>query len=224
MRALVLLGSLVASAAVAEEVELFVDRGDTFLRAGSASGLAVGTTVTVLGDKIAKTEERRRVGTATVMEVWPSLARVALDDAARADKAAKKFVSLGPAKAAAAQPPPPPPPPPPAADTGRKPLGAAPPPPPSGNTAGGPLKGHATFKGAGPWKLLGLFNDENFQWTNCLLTLPGNLTYKLASLRANDRESIALSNFQQHGPEIDTPQTSVTVKCAEGQARFVFPD
>ena len=223
MRALVLLGSLVASAAVAQEVELFVDRGDTFLRAGSASGLAVGTTVTVLGDKIAKTEERRRVGTATVMEVWPSLARVALDDAARADKGAKKFVSLGPAKAPAVQPAQPPPPPP-AADPGRKPQGAVPPPAPAGNTAGGALKGHATFKGAGPWKLLGLYNDENFPWTNCLLSLPGNLTYRLRSLRANDRESIALSNFQQQGPEIDTPQTSVTVKCAEGQARFVFPD
>src|SRR4051812_4307355 len=72
----------------ANAVELFVDKGDTFARAGSEQGLKVGSALIVLGPTIGDTQERRRVGTATVLEVWGSLARVSLDaDASKASGA-----------------------------------------------------------------------------------------------------------------------------------------
>ena len=206
----------------AEPYEVFVDRGETYVRAGTAAGLELGSMVTIWGDLIPTTTERRRAGTATVMEIWPSLARINLDEAARADKTPKKFASFEPKRrpgAAAAVTPPPPPPPTPApaaADGGRAPAVAAAP-------TGGILRGRATFKGAGPWMVLTVWNEETFDWTKCSLSLPGNLVYSLAHLKAKDHESIALSNFVQQGPERDVPRDSVTVRCAQGASKFMFP-
>jgi hypothetical protein len=96
MRALALAWGLLGTAALAQttEVELFTDKGDTFVKAGAQHGVQVGVELTILGDKIATTDERRRVGVGTVMEVWPTLCRLALDDAAKADKTAKRYVAL----------------------------------------------------------------------------------------------------------------------------------
>jgi len=66
-------------------VELFEDQGQTFLYAGANQGLSVGSQVVIVGQRIGNTAERRRVGMATVMEVWPSIARVHLDEAAQAE-------------------------------------------------------------------------------------------------------------------------------------------
>ena len=216
--ALALSLSTTALAAAPAEVELFTDRGELFVKLGTNAGLQVGAEVTILGDKIGNTEERRRIGAATVMEVWPTLARLALDDAAKADKAPKKFASLSapapapkPEKAEKAE--------------GKKPLGSAPavPPPPS-PAAGGSLAGHATFGGAGPWKLLRLWNENDFSWSSCSLALmPGNRVYRLPKLKGHDVESVALSNFVWKGPELDIDHTSLDVHCAEGHANFVFP-
>lgn len=235
MRTLALVCSVWSSVAAAQaaEVELFTDKGDVFIKAGTNAGAEVGTELTILGDKIANTEERRRVGSGTVMEVWPTLARLALDDAARADKAAKKYVALlngklvtgapvkGDAKPqkgkkdAAAAP-------------GAAPAAAPAAPPaaaPAAAPSGGALSGHATFGGAGPWKLLRLWNDGSFSWSSCSLALmPGNRVYKMPRLKAKDVESVALSNFEWKGPEIDVTHTWVDVKCAEGSAKFTFPD
>ena len=139
----------VARTAFAEDAELFVDRGETFIRAGSDQGLQRGVAIDVLAGKGGK-----KVGSATVMEVWPSLARVNLDEGARTDKTPVKYATLGAAKA---QPPvaPTPPPPPPANANNRKPLGDPPPPPPP---ARGELKGRAVYGGAGPWTALQVIN------------------------------------------------------------------
>lgn len=230
MRTLTLVCGLWGSVALAQatELELFTDKGDVFIKAGTNAGAEVGTELTILGDKIANTEERRRVGTGTVMEVWPTLARLALDDAARADKTAKKFVALlngklvtgapvkgdaRPAKGKKEAAPAP-------AAAGAQAPAAAPAAP-----AGGALQGHATFGGAGPWKLLRLWNDGTFSWSNCSLALmPGNRVYKMPRLKAKDVESVALSNFEWKGPELDVTHTFVDVKCAEGSAKFTFPD
>lgn len=228
MRSISLLVALCSLAAFADEpFEVFVDRSETYVRAGTAMGLDLGAMVTIWGDLIPTTKERRRVGTATVMEIWPSLARINLDDAARADKTAKKFASFDAKRragvaAVVSPPPPPPPPPPPSAnlDGGRAPLRdtAAP------TSPAGILRGHATFKGAGPWMVLTLWNDESFDWSKCTVSLPGGLNYTLNQLKAGDRESIALSNFAQQGPERrDVPRDSVTVRCGQGASKFLFP-
>ncbi len=214
MRSLSVLVGLCSLACFAEEpYEVFVDRGETYLRAGTAMGLELGSMVIVWGDLIPTTKERRRAGTGTVMEVWASLARINLDDAARADKAAKKYASF-----AAKQPPGAPLFPPVAA------VDALPPPPaPPAAAPSGILRGRATYKGAGPWMVLALFNDEAFDWTKCTVSLPGNLFYSLSHLKAGDRESIALSNFVQQGPDREVRKDSVTVRCAQGASKFMFP-
>jgi hypothetical protein len=225
MRTLALVVGLMSSAALAQatETELFTDKGDIFIRAGTNAGAQVGTEVTILGDKIANTEERRRVGTGTVMEVWPTLARLALDDQARADKTAKRFVALENGRIVTGAAPAPPPPPAKKAE-GKKPLAAPPTPPPPPSPLGAALNGHATFGGAGPWTLLRLWNDGDGSWSNCTLSLmPGNLVYKLARLRGHDVESVALSNFEWKGPELDITHTSVDVRCNEGRGNFFFP-
>jgi hypothetical protein len=71
--------------------------------------------------------------------------------------------------------------------------------------------------------VLSLWNDDPTAWTNCRLELPGNLFYTLSHLSAGDHESIALSNFVQQGPERDVLADAVTVRCAQGSGRFVFP-
>lgn len=229
MRAIALAWGLFSSVALAQvtEVELFVDKGDTFVKAGSQHGVQVGAEVTILGDKIATTEERRRVGVGTVMEVWPTLCRLALDDAAKADKTAKRYIALNNGKVVTGAPV--------KADAkpakgeargdGKKPLAVPPPPPNSAAaSAGGGLSGHATFGGAGPWKILRIHNDGDGSWSSCRLALmPGNRVYKMPRLRGHDQETVALSNFVWQGPEIDVDHTWVDVQCSEGSAKFTFP-
>lgn len=72
--------------------ELFTDKGDLFVRAGSKAGLKVGVEVNLLG------EGGKVVGTAAVMEVWESLARLVPDEAAK--KAGPKSAQLAAAPAA----------------------------------------------------------------------------------------------------------------------------
>lgn len=79
-----LLVILAALAASPTSVELFTDKGEMFIRAGTQAGLRVGQEVRVLGERIADTQERRTAGHLTVLEVWDSLARVSLDAAAQA--------------------------------------------------------------------------------------------------------------------------------------------
>ncbi|MHB8876141.1 MAG: hypothetical protein ACYC8T_20825 [Myxococcaceae bacterium] len=202
MRLLGLILVLLAGAAFGQEnvVEVFADRGDVFMKAGSKSGLAVGNNVTIYGDKIGDTSERRRIGTATVMEVWDTLARINLDGAAKADGAAAKFAAAGQAKPAAQ-------------------AAAA---KASGGKAEGALRGYVTFKGFARWKILKLYNQTGFDWTGCTLRMNDGRSYKLAKLKKNDAESIANSNFVAPGPEKDSDPTSVQVTCTEGSARFAF--
>jgi hypothetical protein len=202
---------LFAAPCLADEAEVFVDRGETYVRAGSEQGLLRGQSIAVLGAK------RAQVGTATVMEVWPSLARINLDDRARSDKSSTKFVVVG----AKGEPTPPPPPPPPSSSAAQPPPPPPPPPvapPPPASTG---FRGHATFKGAGRWKLLGLTNDTQEKWTRCTVTLlPTNSSYVLPELAPQDRESIAWSNFAPQNYDVEP--SSVRVACAQGNATFRF--
>lgn len=68
-----------APAPAAAVWELSRENGQELVKAGTAQGLAVGTPVVLLGPPLAGTENRQVVGSATVEEVWPDLARVRTD-------------------------------------------------------------------------------------------------------------------------------------------------
>lgn len=175
--------------------DLFKDKGDLYIKAGTRQGLKVGDDLKVLaGDK--------EVGSATVMEVFESLARVAVDDEAQKHPEAKK-VRLGGKAPADAQ-----------ADTAKSDDASA--------GSSGSLKGRATIIGLGPAKQITVYNKGDKAWTNCDLRLPTNKHYALASLRAADQERIFLHMFKQDGVELDRPLDVITVKCDQGTSRFLF--
>ncbi len=217
--ALVTLCVVVSASAFADEVELFIDHGDTFIRAGTDQGLQRGTTVVILAGK-----ERKPVGNANIMEVWAQLSRVSLDEPARADKTPQKYAVVAGAKTA--QPVTPVPPPPaavPSPSPAPPPPAAVPPAPRAPATPEGALLGHAVFRGAGRWKMLQLSNDNAFNWSQCQLTLmPNKQQYALPALRSQDHESIAWSNFS--GDDRDKDPQWVWVRCAEGQVSLRFPE
>lgn len=194
--------SLVLSAA-APTYDLFKDKGDTFIRAGTNKAIKVGTEVQVLGEPIGDTGEYRSAGSATVMEVWETIARVSLDEEAQKHPEAKKVrVGGKPAPAAATLP------------KAEESSATGP--------AGGTLKGAASVIGLGPAKQITVRNQGTVLWTNCDLRLPDNRHYKLAQLRGNDQERIFLHVFKQDGTELDRPLDSIVVKCDQGTSRFNF--
>src|SRR5207302_10003501 len=120
----------------APEPEVVVDRGETFVRIGLTQGLTKGVTLDVLS-----ADRRQVLGSAVVMEVWDSLARVNLDSASSAYKGQRLARVRGAAPSGSAAPAPAPsgasaapvaamPPPPPPAPSGRTTLGSGSPPPP----------------------------------------------------------------------------------------------
>lgn len=187
-------------------VDMFVDKGDTFIKAGKKQGLKVGSDVTVLGDRIGDTDEYRSAGTATVMEVFDSISRVALDDEAKKHKEAK-HVRIGSAggsggsKGAAK-----------GSTTKAEPAAAA--------EEGGGLKGTAKIIGFGPARQITVHNNGTTNWSNCELRLPTNKRYMMAALKAGDQESIVLPRFSQDGVELDKPLDHLMVKCDQGSASF----
>lgn len=171
-------------------VETFIDRGEVFARAGESSGLTVGTVLKVLGPRIGDTDERRAVGSATVMEVWETLARLKLDAEAEKHKG-ERFVAL-PKEQSQAE--------------------ASP-------TQGPPrLRGHAEFSGL--VKRLVVYNDGPGRWTGCELRFPNNKRYLMPKLEAGDSETVMLMRFEQDGVPRALPLDWVRVRCKEGEARF----
>ncbi len=79
-----LISIVVLVLAAGPDAELFRDRGDVFVRAGTVQGLKVGAQVPVMGVRIGNTDEYRTAGHATVLEVWAALSRVSLDAGAQA--------------------------------------------------------------------------------------------------------------------------------------------
>ncbi|MHB8874665.1 MAG: hypothetical protein ACYC8T_13330 [Myxococcaceae bacterium] len=184
---------------VGPAVELFLDHGDVFVRAGTAQGVRVGVVLPVLGPTIGNTTERRTIGSATVLEVWETLARVSLDKAAAAFTG-PKLARIAKTEGAAADPgaiEPPSPPPPPPAVTAR-------------------LKGRATRVGP----RFSIDNDNTFRWTNCDVRLPSNKRYLMNHLEAGDHEAIMIMRFAQDGIQRDLPDSILTVTCDQGVGKF----
>lgn len=205
---------LAVLAADPNAVEVFKDKGDLFVRAGTNRGLKVGTELTVLGDRIGDTEEYRTGGKAIVLEVWETLARISPDEEARKLKEIKFAKVKGAAPLVA-----------PRAEPAPKSRPAAAPkaeaeaePAPTGPT----LKGHASFIGIGPAKRLTIHNDTDTLWTHCDLRLPNNKHYVLDVLRPRDHDSISYPRFSQDGTELDRPLDWILVKCDQGQVRLNF--
>jgi hypothetical protein len=192
-------------AADPQAVEVFKDKGDLFVRAGTNRGLKVGTELVILGDRIGDSDEHRAGGTAIVLEVWATLARISPDEEARKlkdIKLARISGAAAPAPAPVAK--------------------AAPPPKAEPAPAGNALKGRASFIGIGPAKRITISNDGSTLWTKCDLRLPNNKHYVLDVLRPGDHESIVYPRFKQDGTELDRPLDWILVKCEEGQSRFSF--
>lgn len=178
-------------------VELFVDRGETYIRAGAAQGLEVGASVDILGDRMGDTDERSTVGTATVLEVWKNLARVSLDAAARS-ASGEKLARVGGTHAGGS------------ASARKTPTGRAP--------AG--LSGKVSVSGVGPARRIVVHNTGATAWRRCDVRLPSNKHYVLEELEPDSSEGIMLWRFTQDGVQHDVPTTHVQVKCANGESRF----
>lgn len=186
-------------------VEVFVDRGDTFIRAGTTHGVKVGIVLPVLGPPIGNTQERRTIGGATVIEVWETLARVSLDKAA-SSVAGPKLARIAPPPAPAPEPPPAP--------------ALPPPPPPPLPEAAAPalaLKGHAEM---GAFSRVWIYNDSPAPWSNCELKLPNNTHFKIEALPARSNDKVRMGAFEPAGPVKDVPINSVTVTCDQGVGKF----
>ena len=180
-------------------VEVFKDKGDMFLRAGTNKGLKVGSEVVILGEKIGDTDEYRTAGKASVLEVWETLARISPDEEA------KKLKEIKVAKVGSSTP-----------------VAAANPPPAQTAAPAGGLKGHAQIGGIGPAKRISIYNDSTVGWTNCEIRLPNNKRYKFAAMKAGENDGIMIVKFAQDGIELDRPLDSVSVRCDQGSSNFRF--
>jgi hypothetical protein len=188
-------------------VDLFIDKGDHFIKAGKKQGLAIGVDVAVLGDRIGDTAEYRTAGSATVMEVWDNVSRVALDAEAKKHPEAKhvRLAASGSGKGSAKEA---------KSDKGEKAEKAE-----KTEEAAG-LKGSAKIIGFGPARQITVNNNGTTNWSNCELRLPTNKRFKVAALKAGDHESVVLPKFEQDGVEHDKPLDVLMVKCDQGSGSF----
>jgi hypothetical protein len=209
MRAVALVVMLAAASSFADEgvAEIFVDRGETYVRAGTAQGLKVGSEIAIVGPTIGGGTERRAFGSATVLEVWEKLARVSLNAAAKAEKG-EKFAQVAGATAAKGP--------------SAKPAELSKPPDAPQADATPSLKGRASSSGAGKLRRITVYNDGNTLWTNCDVRLPNNKHYVVPKLAGGASEGIMFFRFEQDGVAYDKPVDSVLVKCHEGTSRFRF--
>jgi hypothetical protein len=153
--------------------EVMEDRGEHYLRAGSANGVDMGTEVQVVGPA-AGDGRRPLYGTAVVMELKSErMARVRLDKAP--PEGSTLFASFTP----------PPPKETPRATARRQEPRAAPAPAARARvdiaapvaiaeSEPPPLQGRVELGGFGPMKRLTLYNREQRAWTHCDLRLPNN--------------------------------------------------
>ena len=196
-----------AAAVPGVSFKMFLDRGDHFVRAGTAEGLAVGTAIKVLDAGGAVT------GQGLVVEVWEHVARVSVDPVPAAGAVLHaSFVPNAPVAAAVPKPTPP-------AVKAPKPVtGTAVAAPALAAAAG--LRGVVSIGGFGPAKRLTITNTGTTNWTRCELRLPTNKRYLLDSLAAGAVDGVMLIKFAQDGVEHDAELTWVNVTCAEGTARI----
>lgn len=225
----IILAALLAQSP-APEPEVFIDRGETYVRVGYQQGLTKGVTIDIVekgGGKV--------VGTAVVMEVWDGLSRVSLDSSSSAFKGMKLARLRGaiaaaappaagqPPPVAAAVPPPPPPPGGPAPVAAPAPQAGQPPPAaPPGMVAVRALTARVVVSGGlDNGRRFIIYNLDSFDWHSCKIALPDGRGYRMGDLRSQADEGIMLFRFDV-GQAPRDPQGLVTVRCEEGAGRFAM--
>ena len=195
------------------DAEIFVDRGETYIRAGLMNGLEVGAALEVFDAK-----SRQPIGSATVMEVWESLSRVNLDSKSAAHaplkvaRVMKRPEPVAQAPQGQAYPEPQ------AAPPAAAPLPMKPIP----QTGPGPfLDGEVTMIGAGQGRRIIVKNKSNRDWHNCDVRLPNGKHYWIGDLDAGDDDGVMLFrfDFDRTGP-IPQPAEGVGIVCREGSGRY----
>ncbi len=190
------------------DAEIFVDRGETYIRAGQANGMEVGTGLEVLDAK-----SRQPIGSALVMEVWESLSRVSLDSKAAA-YAPLKVARVGRRSEPIVEAPP-----------AQAPAPAATPAPPrtatSPHTGPGPwLDGQVTVIGAGAGRRVIIRNRANRDWHNCDVRLPSGKHYRIGDLDEGEEDGVMMFRFDYDGAVQEPRAEGITVICREGTGHF----
>lgn len=205
--------ALLLAVLCAQAPEVFVDRGETYVRMGYAQGLTRGVTLDIVS-----AQDSKPLGTAVVMEVWDGLARVSLDTASLAFKglrlARPRAVSPQPAPPPQRQPDVAPPPPPP-------PVVPGPGAPPQQLSPGRALHARVQISGGlVDARRFIIYNLDNFDWHNCKIRLPDGRGYdRMEELRAQSDEGIMMFRFEP-GMAMRDASGLVTVYCSEGAGRF----
>ncbi len=191
------------------KADVFVDRNETYVRAGTGAGLKVGQELAVIA------KDGKPVGSAVTLEVWEALARVKLDPAAEAYSGPRHVVvgaPASPAEAAARLKDDPAPEEGDAAEAGDEPAEQP--------GAEGDLRGRATVIGFWQGKRLTVENKSSTDWHHCKLRLPDNRRYELGDLARHDSEGIMLFRFEGSGSQKDVPLDAVLVRCDEGSSKL----
>lgn len=204
----VLLALLVLSQSPNTDAEIFIDRGETYIRAGTLNGLEVGAALEVLD-----TKSRQPVGSAVVMEVWESLSRVNLDTKAVAYTSPKVARVLRKPDPVVMAPQP----------AGPEPMPAAPQQPtrsqPGGQGAW--LDGQVTITGYGEGRRVIIKNRSTLDWHNCDVRLPNGKHYFIGDLDAGDDDGVMLFRFDHDRNAPPLPKMEgISVVCREGTGRF----
>ncbi len=207
-----LLALLVLSQSPNIDAEVFLDRGETYLRAGQANGVEIGAALQVFDAK-----SRAPVGTAVVMEVWESLSRVNLDSKAIA------YVPLKVARVGRQPEVAPVPAPPPAAPVVAAPLPPEPTrsQPVAATQQGAWLDGTVRITGDGARRRLLVVNKSNRDWHNCDVKLPNGKHYNIGDLDEGEDDGVMLFRFEwDRRVPPPAPTDAITVTCREGTGRF----
>ena len=196
--------------AQAGNVEVFSDREQTYVRAGTAQGVQVGQSLEVVS------KDGKAIGSAVTLEVWEALARVKLDEPAEKFTGTKRVLLGGAGQEAAISERAGEPKPEAAEDADDEEDDSKP-------VAARDLRGRASVIGIWQGKRLTVENASRTDWHHCRLRLPDQRRYELGDLAHHDSEHVMLFRFEGgNGPfsTSDKPLDSVLVKCDEGSARL----
>ncbi len=173
---------------VEKDAAIFADGDKLFARAGTEDGLKVGIEVRIVG---AQTNDGKRelLGRATVLEVFPKMARLSLDGPAL-KAPGERFVVL---ETAAAKP----------ADAKR---------PAPGVKVG--LNAALSLVEL-PVRAVKLKNNGTFTFNRCTVLVPGQQQIEFKTLGPGMARELVLSEFRQN-PSADVLNNEVRLRCAQG--------
>lgn len=193
-------------------VPIFLSEKEPFTK---LVGLAVGDELKVVGPR--RGGKHLRLGTATVMEVWPGLARLALD-VDEAGASGKRYVvapegTVAPVTAAAQ------------VEGGQDsaPVPAEPAAPQVDLAAGRPkvkLMGSVSVSGILMLTQFQITNTNDFPWTDCQVFLPGRRSAYFAKLGSRKKRTLMIGDFRDNRSAEVVPRDRLHLVCQEGRGDF----